>query len=731
MSLETLGQNPAQAAVALARQQAQQRGAQARQAIQQQTGIDPAQIPTSEAAAKERFRQEIARRIGVDPGAIPTSPEKVWEQTKKRVENELRTRFDKMQRQLLSQLKKVGVNSLTELSRELAPQAAQKLFNDAAKLLKAPNIPTWVRVELPSRATVGAVLQAAGESAMRTTEAFVKAKTGVSIELPKSLNPEDLIKSIGSALPKDAKEALMIGVQVGIQYVSSALAGVIAGATIGSTIPGLGTVIGIGIGFVVGELMAPEPSPYRTPCEMRQIHGRTCPLTLERDLQVHLGPGAVGRVTPVPESPIEYLPWSVKARKRISIDLANYKRIHGYCKGGVHDDCLAMMNTLAAKDAKVVRATIPTLGLAAIDKYIRQYEEAMDPKWMGAFFVPPDTRFAKERRGTVQPSRGAAGDKYIPELLPLMYLRKRDLMEMKSMVDRISQLTPRDFARLQYPLLANEMRSASLQAAMTPDSADARQWLATVSGWWEKWKADQQRRQGARREQIQRGQQRFEARKGDPAWQKKAVLDQLQAQCGQDVQAACAEYRRIAAGGALTAAQKAQFQGGATPAPTRGPVASPRRPAPAQQRSGPDPEIFSRCYKITQDLVAKNPRAQKCLTRTDLDKLARICAMAYGPSPKVTPAKALQLMAVYADNKCKQRQAKPAQKKVSPEEQRVRATADAMLEAWLKQNPRQRRCVTAKMREQVRQLFVAAHVKKTIAVSAATQRIMAMIGRPC
>lgn len=62
-------------------------------------------------------------------------------------------------------------------------------------------------------------------------------------------------------------------------------------------------------------------------------------------------------------------------------------------------------------------------------------------------------------------------------------------------------------------------------------------------------------------------------------------------------------------------------------------------------------------------------------------------------------------------------------------ETQARHMANAWLNNWATQNPAKAPCLTPRTRENLIGLFVAAHVKKTMTVPAATQRIAAILAR--
>ncbi len=73
--------------------------------------------------------------------------------------------------------------------------------------------------------------------------------------------------------------------------------------------------------------------------------------------------------------------------------------------------------------------------------------------------------------------------------------------------------------------------------------------------------------------------------------------------------------------------------------------------------------------------------------------------------------------------------AAPAPRGVKVAETQARHMANAWLNNWATQNPAKAPCLTPRTRENLIGLFVAAHVKKTMTVPAATQRIAAILAR--
>jgi hypothetical protein len=421
-----------------------------------------------------------------------------------------------------------------------------------------------------------------------------------------------------------------MGAQIGIQYASSALAGVIAGATIGSTIPGLGTVIGIGMGLAFQAAIAPKVHPYQQPCPKPYMR---CPIT------AGIRGGAGGSRFLPPESPMDLLPWVAHARVALSVHISR-KQMSKYCGKSPDIDCLLTLGQVARNAYKFAENTPQVLGLPQVQEYLKKYRNAT--RFVGEYYNP------KTRR--IEPSVGEVGQRFIPDILRKLEARERELLPKVALSQRMMQLTPRELSGLHFWLIT-ELRNAAMQATIAP-SPQSQQWLTTMKGFMDQWSAANRAITERMRQQQAAGRQRFEQRRTDTGEQKKHVLQQLQFQCGQGNQGACGEYRRIAGGGALTAAQLKQF----APQGQRGkpPVVSPRQPAkPAPKK--PDPKLFAQCYKIVSDLVNKNPRARKCITRSDLHRMAQICTLAYPPFNQITQQQALVKIAQYADAVCKRK----------------------------------------------------------------------------
>jgi hypothetical protein len=178
------------------------------------------------------------------------------------------------------------------------------------------------------------------------------------------------------------------------------------------------------------------------------------------------------------------------------------------------------------------------------------------------------------------------------------------------------------------------MRNAAMQVQFQPRNQGVKAWLGQVGQMWQRYQNRQAGTLQQRKQTQQVQQQRFQAAQSDPKKVLAHKLQQLQLACSDGNQAACAEYRKLAAG---------------------------------QKPTG----------------------------------------KAQSPAPR------------------------PAQRGVNVAETQARQLANAWLNAWAKKTPAKARCLTPKVRESLIALFVAAHVKKTVPVSVATQRITAILGRPC
>jgi hypothetical protein len=541
-------------------------------------------VPTSTGQAKRAGAQLLQQQL--QQRGIPTSSRQVQRQLQRQAEKEIRK----------------------GLKRVAGPEA-EKIKSDVLKAMKLPgNIP----VPLPAEMSVEGVKNAALNAGADYMEKELQRQTGLPIPVPRSLSVKEIERSITGILPADAGEAIELGITIGIQYASSALASVLAGAAIGSAIPGLGTVIGIGMALGVEAIKSalkepPTVKPCKAKFPIRRVEGSPGSFRVAETYR---------QCPPFPQtSAMGLLPWLARTVVPFRAEL---KRMDGgaLCHGPVQQ-CASILMTVSANAYNMSKKTPQVLGYYQLGQLIPQYQAAM------------------------QLPRSRAQDD-IKLLLPAMLKRQQQLAALIAKADQVERLSARDIASLRWNLVT-EFRSAGAQFALD-QGPDTRQWLATLGKYMQRLQA----REGAVVQERQQRQvqqtARFEQRKGDPKEQVKHVLQQLQMACGQDNAAACREYKRIAAGGALTAAQLKQFGGAARPAP---------RSAPATPRI--DPNLFKRCHKIVTDLVAKNPRASKCLTRSDIDKLTRICALAYKPQPQITPQKALLLMMQYADNACKAR----------------------------------------------------------------------------
>jgi hypothetical protein len=569
---------------------------------------------------KQHAAQEIQRQTGIDPTKIPTSAAQV----RGMVEREAQ---------------QAGVKVLRDLGQRVGAQEAEKLFNETLQRFTPPGIKGLpVQPVAPKELTVGAIRDAAIETSLRTTEAFIRQKTGLPIELPRKFNLKEIERTVTGLLPGDAKEALQLGINIGVQYASSALAGVVAGATIGSTVPGLGTVIGIGMGLAIQALAAPQVQPHQRPCTSMV----KCPLGStgkEARYASRAGRTISTGYAAQPQSPMELLPWVAENLVMPTSVLAQ-ERARAYCGVGATVECIAAMHTAARGAYAFAKDTPQVLGLPQVNRYLPLYERAL--RFEHSIFNVQARRIDK--------TRGEVGQRFLPDILAKLRRRQQELSTFVAKADRMEQLSPNEHSTLQWPIIA-EIKNAAQQYAVAP-SSETQQWLAKVSDYSRRWGAYRQNLTRKIAERAEAGKKRFETRKSDPAQQRAHVLQQLKFQCGQDNQAACAEYRRIAAGGSLTAQQLKQFgSAAATPRPTRTSARSPAR-TPVRPPSA-DPQLYKRCYTLVVELVKRDPRSQKCLTRVDLDRLAKICMTGHGPAAKTTPQKALVLMATYADNVCK------------------------------------------------------------------------------
>jgi hypothetical protein len=542
---------------------------------------------------------------------------------------------DLLKREGQKQLQKHGGKIL----KEVGGAEAKKIVDDTLRNMKVPgNIP----VVIPKAATPEAVADAAMNAGSQWTENYLKQQTGLPIPVPRNFTAKELERTITGVIPGDAEEAIDLAVSIGIQYASGALASALAGAAIGSAIPGLGTVIGIGmaLGYEAFKEALKEPiPPHLKHCTGRQL---PCPS--------------------VPKlSPIEQLPWIQEQRVTLTRAIAA-EQSRSYCGISPMITCDRALSTMGQNSFNVIagstgrgsergyaKSTVKVMGYYEILRTIQLYQKALPLRVAtvarGAQKVSVQERSRTVKRWEITRDKGRTGQD-IEIVLGWMQRRKAELAQLIATADRMENLSKAQLESLRFTLVP-EIAGAARQYAFNP-TAGTRQWLATLGAYMRRLEARDQSILQERRVRQQQQTQRFEQRKGDPVAQKKHVLQQLQFQCGQDNAAACREYKRIAAGGALTAAQLKQFGG---PAPR------PASPAPAPRPAAPkiDHNLFKRCLKIVTDLVAKNPRASKCLSRTDIDKLTRICVLAYKPQPQITPQKALLLMMQYADNACKAR----------------------------------------------------------------------------
>jgi hypothetical protein len=571
----------------------------ARQQVQQATGIDPLRPPTSVSQAGRQVRQHVTRQV---------------------------------RRQAEREAKKVGMRVGREVAQRVGGAQAQKIVGETLKNMKLP-AGAASAIVIPREASAEAVRDAAIEGGIRYAESAIQKKTGLPIRLPRKPNLKEIERSITGLLPGDAEEAIDLGVNIGIQAASGALASLIAGAAIGSTIPGLGTVIGIGMALgyqALKSALKEKPAPGQRLCTGRQL---PCPQ--------------------VPAmSPIDLLPWIQEQRVTLTQAIAGEKsrRMCGHgpmitCNNALETLGMDIFNVLSGSTGRgstrgYAKSTVKVMGLYEVLQTIPRYERAAPMRV--TYIDPKKPRINIRGRSVLQrvQVKGNTGEK-IETILNWLRFRKKELEQLVAQANNMEKLTPNQLSGIHWTLIT-ELKNAGQQYALNPNN-NTKQWLATLANYTRRW----EKANAAIRERIfkraEEGKKRAAARAGDVGWQQRHKRQQLQFLCSDGNQKACADLRAM---GPVSAAERATRT--ARPAPTR---PAPARPAPAR----PDPQLYRRCYTLVTELVKKNPRAQKCLTRSDLDQLTKICMMAHGPTPKVTPQRALALMATYADNVCKRK----------------------------------------------------------------------------
>lgn len=515
--------------------------------------------------------------------------------------------------QLVAALQQNAEQGLKDLARETVRDAGKQLGVQQAQqaaqaALKRMNIPTSLPVQLPSSLTPEGVADAAYRTGKGYVENLVRQKTGIPIELPRKLSLGELERSVTGLLPKNAAEALELGLAIGTQYAASAVTSLLVGAGIGSVVPGLGTIVGIGVALGVQALrgaLEEKPQPYARECKTQP-------------------PAAFCQFPPV--APIDLIPWIANAQANVDGLLAN-EQAKSFCGRGPLVECSAVLGTVGREAVRFTRSTVPQLNLPQLQRLIPMYERA------------PTTRRIFDHRTRKIVWAPSETQRDMGEILQAMHRRHAQLVSIAQRAARVATLPMAQVAQLRWELV-REIGNAAQQYQNQP-TPENQQWLALVA---HSIRAVEQRVEMKRVEMKRRqeeGQRLYRQRMQDPRQAAAHNRQILQFQCSEGNQAACRKLRALGSG-APSSSQAARPQGASRPAP--------RAPA----RGGASPMLERRCQQLAAQLFARYPQQARCFTPAERARVVQLCLDAYARKT-ITPQQALQQVTQMAAKACARR----------------------------------------------------------------------------